>query len=154
MQNAELKERIEELKRRSKKAGLRVTKQRIEIFKAVFESKAHPDAETLYNLIKNKVPNVALDTVYRTLASLESLNMVFRVDSLLPKARFDADYTPHSHFLCTKCNEIYDIFLTSATDVKNEVQKKGIGNVVDVNIQVRGICPKCENEKKEKNLWN
>ena len=92
------------------------------------------------------MPNVALDTVYRTLTSLENLNMVFRVDSLLPKARFDADYTPHSHFLCTKCNEIYDIFLITAQDVKNEVQKKGLGEVVDVNIQVRGICPKCSNK--------
>lgn len=146
MLNSELNEKIDELKKRCKKAGLRVTKQRIEIYKAIFESKAHPDAEALYNAIKNKVPNVALDTVYRTLTSLENLNMVFRVDSLLPKARFDADYTPHSHFLCTKCNEIYDIFLITAQDVKNEVQKKGLGEVVDVNIQVRGICPKCSNK--------
>ena len=146
MQNTELNKKLEELKLRCKKANLRVTKQRLEIYKAIFESKAHPDAETLYNSIKNKVPNVALDTVYRTLTSLENLNMVFRVDSLLPKARFDADYTPHSHFLCTKCNEIYDIFLITVQDVKNEVQKKGLGEVVDVNIQVRGICPKCFNK--------
>lgn len=146
MQNSELNEKIDELKKRCKKAGLRVTKQRIEIYKAIFESKAHPDAETLYDSIKSKVPNVALDTVYRTLTSLENLNMVFRVDSLLPKARFDADYTPHSHFLCTKCNEIYDIYLTTEKEVKNEVQQKGFGNVVDVNIQVRGICPKCSNK--------
>ena len=74
MQNTELNKKLEELSAKCKKANLRVTKQRIEIYKAIFESKAHPDAETLYKLIKKKVPNVALDTVYRTLTSLENLN--------------------------------------------------------------------------------
>ena len=101
---------IENLREICKCKGMRVTPQRIEIYKAIAQSKEHPDAETVYELVKKNMPSISVDTVYRTLASLEELNVVFRVDNQLPKARFDADKRPHHHFICTKCNEVFDIF--------------------------------------------
>ena len=106
-----LEEKIDYLKTMCKLKGMRVTPQRIAIFKEVAKSCEHPDAETVYEAVKHKMPNVSVDTVYRTLSSLEEMDMIFRVDNQLPKARFDADKTPHHHFLCTQCNEGYDIFL-------------------------------------------
>ena len=106
-----LQQKLEELKTICQEKGMRLTQQRIEIYKEVASSCEHPDAETVYEAVKHKLPTVSIDTVYRTLASLEELNMIFRVDNQLPKARFDADKTPHHHFLCVQCNEVYDIFL-------------------------------------------
>lgn len=138
-----LEPKIEYLKTMCKLKGMRVTPQRIEIYKEVAKSRQHPDAEVVYEAVKNKMPNVSVDTVYRTLASLEELDMIFRIDNQLPKARFDADKTPHNHFICTKCNEVYDIFLDdySALIPPNGAEK--YGQIKDVNIQIRGICNKC-----------
>lgn len=143
-------EKIEHLKTMCKLKGMRVTPQRIEIYKHVANSCQHPDAETVYEAVKENMPNVSVDTVYRTLASLEELDMIFRVDNQLPKARFDADKKPHHHFICVKCNEVYDIFLEQ--DEKTILPKNAekFGMVKDVNIQVRGICNKCLDEKKNK----
>ena len=38
MQNTELNKKLEELKLRCKKANLRVTKQRLKIYKAIYET--------------------------------------------------------------------------------------------------------------------
>lgn len=138
-----LNEKIEKLKQVCKEKGMRVTPQRIEIYKQVASSCEHPDAETVYSAVKEKMPNVSFDTVYRTLASLEELNLVFRVDNQLPKARFDADKTPHHHFLCVKCNEVYDIFLDEKSISNLPMNVENFGQVKDVNVQVRGICKKC-----------
>lgn len=84
-----LQQKLEELKTICQEKGMRLTQQRIEIYKEVASSCEHPDAETVYEAVKHKLPTVSIDTVYRTLASLEELNMIFRVDNQLPKPRFD-----------------------------------------------------------------
>ena len=138
-----LKAKVEELKEACHTKGMRVTPQRIAIFKEVAKSCKHPDVETVYEAVKDKMPNVSMDTVYRTLASLEELDMVFRVDNQLPKARFDADKTPHSHFICTQCNEVYDIFLEPDEKINIPKNAHKDGQIKDVNVQIRGICNKC-----------
>lgn len=138
-----IEEKIEKLKDTCHQKGKRVTPQRIEIYREVAKSCEHPDAETIYEAVKEKMPNISVDTVYRTLASLEELGMIFRVDNQLPKARFDADKTPHHHFLCTQCNEVYDIFLDGSDITPTPKNAGAFGEIKDINIQVRGICKKC-----------
>lgn len=136
-------DKIESLKQRCQELGMRVTNQRVEIFREVASSCEHPDAETVYERVKQRLPNISFDTVYRTLASLEDMNMIFRVDNLLPKARFDADRRPHNHFLCIKCGEVYDIFPENGYKIEIPENSKKFGEIKDVNLQVRGICNKC-----------
>lgn len=136
-------DKIESLKQRCQELGMRVTNQRVEIFREVASSCEHPDAETVYERVKKRLPNISFDTVYRTLASLEDMNMIFRVDNLLPKARFDADRRPHNHFLCIKCGEVYDIFPEDGYKIEIPENSKKFGEIKDVNLQVRGICNKC-----------
>lgn len=136
-------DKIESLKQRCQELGMRVTNQRVEIFREVASSCEHPDAETVYERVKQRLPNISFDTVYRTLASLEDMNMIFRVDNLLPKARFDADRRPHNHFLCIKCGEVYDIFPEDGYKIEIPENSKKFGEIKDVNLQVRGICNKC-----------
>ncbi len=143
-----LEERVEQLKAACQEKGMRVTQQRIEIFKEVAKSCEHPDVETVFEGVKEKMPNVSIDTVYRTLASLEELNMIFRVDNQLPKARFDADKTPHHHFLCIKCNEVYDIFLEDGEKLILTKNASKFGEIKDTNLQVRGICNRCLKKQK------
>ncbi len=141
--NQSIEEKIENLKQRCQELGMRITTQRIEIFKEVASSCEHPDAETVYERVKKRLPNISFDTVYRTLSSLEEMNMIFRVDSLLPKARFDADRRTHIHFLCIKCGEVYDIFPKDGYEIKIPDNSKDFGEIKDINLQVRGICNKC-----------
>lgn len=143
-------EKIDYLRTMCRLKGMRVTPQRIEIYKQVATSCEHPDAETVYEAVKHKMPNVSVDTVYRTLASLEELDMIFRVDNQLPRARFDADKRPHHHFLCVKCNEVYDIFLEPNEKVVLPKNAEKFGEIKDINIQIRGICNKCLQEQTNK----
>lgn len=140
-----IEEKIESLKQRCQELGMRVTTQRVEIFREVAASCEHPDAETVYEKVKERLPNISFDTVYRTLASLEDMDMIFRVDSMLPKARFDADRRPHDHFICMKCGEVYDIIPEDGYKLNLPENSQKFGIVKDINLQVRGICNKCRN---------
>ena len=116
--------KIEILKDECKKRNMRVTPQRIVIYREVAKSCEHPDAEAVYEAVKKELPNISFDTVYRTLASLEEMGMIFRVDNQLPKARFDADRNPHHHFLCMNCGEVYDVCLDENENLKTPAKAR------------------------------
>lgn len=135
-----IKEKIEELKMVCKQRQMRLTPQRVAIYKALIETKSHPSAEMLYENLKNEIPELSLDTVYRNLATLEEMDLIFRVDSQLECARFDADKTPHHHFICTKCGAVYDVF---DKIIDRQDYQTNFGIIKNVNIQFCGICNNC-----------
>ena len=137
----ELNKRLDAFENACRASGLRVTSQRREIFKAVAASHAHPSAETVLCTVRKKMNNVSLDTVYRTLASLEKMNLLIRVGT--PETEhFDGDLRPHAHFICSQCGEVYDIFSTAELpDWKTAAS--ACGDVTHVNVQLKGICKRC-----------
>jgi Fur family peroxide stress response transcriptional regulator len=132
-------------------AGIRMTHQRMEVFREVAKTDEHPDAETIYDRVRRRIPAISLDTVYRTLTMLEKLGVLSRVYALCDRARFDATTVHHHHFVCTQCGMIRDFFSTEADKlpIPQEVQAWGITK--SIHVEVRAICSKCAKRKKAKN---
>lgn len=141
-------EQLENFKQACKQHGLRVTPQRVEIFKTVALSKEHPDAEHVFETVRKTMPNVSLDTVYRTLSSLEDLGLVFRV-GFSSKARFDADLDEHYHFVCTQCGEVFDVVPSSGEKLSIPPEVQHLGRVQKVNLQFSGLCRRCQAKQKD-----
>ena len=91
-----------------KAAGLKVTQQRLEIYRQLLKAKDHPAAETLYTRLARRLPTLSLDTVYRTLATFERLGLVHRLETTGSQARYEALTSPHHHFLCDRCGKVID----------------------------------------------
>ncbi len=138
----ELQARLDGFENKCRARGLRVTNQRREIFRAVAASRQHPSAETVFLQVRRTMPNVSLDTVYRTLTSLEEMELLTRVGASA-KERFDADMRPHAHFVCTACGEVYDIFTPQNTLFATPQEAHQWGEIKCVNVQFRGICKRC-----------
>jgi len=138
--------KIEELKKKCSDMNMRLTPQRIEVLKMIAGTTSHPDADMVYSKVKEIMPTISLDTVYRTLTSLEDLGLIFKVDNQLPKARYDADLRPHCHFICVKCGSVHDIFIENIIEAPKE--SFNYGEVLQTNIQVKGICNKCLHSNK------
>ena len=63
---------IDALKKLFAQSGLKFTNQRYLVYKAMVEARDHPSAETVWRRVREAAPAISLDTVYRTLASLEA----------------------------------------------------------------------------------
>ena len=131
------------LKKRFTEAGIKLTPQRIEIFRAVYGTDSHPSAETVYEELKRTMPSISIDTVYRTLATLENLGIIKRVSGLDRHARFDANIDLHHHFICTKCNRISDFYWPDFDRSTLPEVVEGQGRVLSKHIEVRGVCAEC-----------
>jgi len=147
----EIERRIATFARTCKQADVRMTHQRMEIFKEVAKTDEHPDAETIYTRVRRRNPFISLDTVYRTLATLEKLGVISRVYALCDRARFDALTAPHQHFVCTECGMLRDFSCAEADELRipQEVQSWGI--IRSVHVEVRARCLNCAKQGKNRN---
>jgi len=59
--------RLQTFMARCRAVGLKVTPQRSEIFRQLTASDEHPDAETIFRRVRNRLPAISFNTVYQTL---------------------------------------------------------------------------------------
>lgn len=79
------------------------------IYKTISSTKIHPDAEWIYSEVKKSYPNISLGTVYRNLVQLRNDGKIKSLGVVKGCERFDADISPHSHFICNECGRIIDV---------------------------------------------
>jgi len=140
---AELKQRMQAFGQTCRRSGLRVTPQRTEIFRVLAATHEHPDAETVHRRIRKRMPNVSLDTVYRTLHRLEEEGLVSRVGLTSDRSRFDGNAKPHHHFVCKTCGLVKDFLSKRLDRFRAPREVRSWGDVHSSHIEVRGVCSKC-----------
>lgn len=117
----------------------RNTKQKQAIIEYLKSVKTHPDAETVYNDVKKKIKNISLGTVYRILKDLSASGDILQLNCQ-DTARFDGDNSNHIHFVCEKCNKVFDIF--EAPNLSNLDNNK-VGKINKYKIYLYGKCKRC-----------
>ena len=152
VEDHEVERRIEQFKAASKEAGIKLTHQRLEIFREVAASLEHPDAETVFRAVQARMPTVSLDTVYRTLWLLNDLGLVTTLGPRRESVRFDANLVHHHHYICVRCGLARDFESVDLNALRIPDAVKGFGSVVATHVEVRGICESCTKEKAERSV--
>lgn len=98
------------IRERLKAAGLRPTKQRMELA-ALLWSKGcrHVTAERLHRESADANIKVSLATIYNTLHQFTANNLLREVTIDRGCSYFDTNIDPHHHFLCEDTGELSDI---------------------------------------------
>ena len=91
--------------------GLRITPQRVAVFKALHGSTGHPTAESIYQTVVTDQPSISLKTVYQTLNDLSEMGEIRRLDLGSTATRFDPNLDDHHHLVCDECGVMIDTYL-------------------------------------------
>jgi Fur family peroxide stress response transcriptional regulator len=144
----ELKDKIEQLKAKCRAAGLKITPQRIAVYKTLIGSKTHPSADTVFHKVKGVIPNISLDTVNRTLLTLAKIGAISVVEGSGDAKRFDGNLENHQHFRCIKCKRIIDFYCKQFSNitVPQSIRKKF--TVLRKTVYLEGICDLCKEKDK------
>jgi len=146
----EVKQRMAHFEEVCRKHGIKLTHQRIEIFREVAQTGDHPDAEKVYQGVRKRMPTVSLDTVYRTLWMLKDLGLVTTLGTAREKTRFDANLSPHHHFVCVRCGLMQDLFCKEFDKIQPPESVKELGQAEATHVEVRGVCLKCAQKETAK----
>ena len=139
----EVERRVDRFKTVAKKSGVKLTHQRIEIFRKVAASTDHPSAESVLKALKPQMPTVSLDTVYRTLWLLNDLGMVSTLGPRRESIRFDANTAAHHHYICSRCGVTRDFESPSFNALRIPKSVSTFGSINATRVEVRGICRAC-----------
>ncbi len=136
--------RLEELCREQ---GIKLTHQRMEILKEIVLATDHPDTEQVFNRVRERLPTVSIDTVYRTLWLLDDLGLITTVGSKRERVRFDANLDEHHHFLCKECGVIHDFSYEEFNNMKLPDEVQSFGSVESTKVNVVGTCSQCSKNR-------
>lgn len=125
-------------------SGLKVTHQREQIYLYLAASSSHPTAETIYNSLKSSLPSLSLDTVYRTLSTLEQHHLIKRLQTVHAQARYEANMTDHHHFICLVCDKVIDFHWPDFAQSPLPADLSRIGSILGRTVSVSGICKACQ----------
>jgi len=123
--------------------GAKITPQRMEVFREVARTEAHPDVEAIFTKVRARMPAVSMDTVYRALCVLERLGLLRKVSELHGAARYDGNVTQHHHFVCSACGRVRDFYSAELDRYQAPADVRQWGSIKTVRAEVLGVCTRC-----------
>ncbi|NQT27304.1 transcriptional repressor [candidate division KSB1 bacterium] len=126
--------------------GLKVTPQRITIYKALAGSTDHPTADFVYRNIHKEHPNISFETVNRTLLKFAETGILDVIESFSGARRFDPNLDSHHHIHCVQCGMIVDFKDEQFNNIQIPKQFKREYKVVSKRVVINVICELCQSK--------
>ena len=89
--------------------GLRMTRQRCEVYKVLMGHRDHPSAAEVYERAKSNMPGISLATVYNCLEALVQHGAVRQVNFERDSSRYCPNLTEHGHFHDEESGAVIDV---------------------------------------------
>lgn len=125
---------------------LKLTPQRIAVYKYLQSTKEHPSAEIIYKALQDDYPTMSLATVYKALKTLVEVKLIQEINVGEGNFRYDGNVCSHSHIQCMNCGRVDDIegicFSELSVKVKAYTDYEVLGN----QVYFYGICSSCKDK--------
>ena len=139
----------DEYKKKLKEAGYKLTPQRIAIINVIAENKGeHLSTEEIYDIVKQRNPEMGLATVYRTLQLLDQLEVVSSLNLEDGCVRYElyADEGAHNHhhLICSQCGHVLEVEGDLLEALEDKIEVEYDFKILDHKLKFYGICSKCK----------
>lgn len=130
------------------------TAQREAILSELRASRNHPTAEELYTVLRSRMPQLSLGTVYRNLEQMSQAGVIRKLETAGKRKRFDGDLSLHHHLRCIECGAVEDIVPAALREVDVALARLLPQlECVGYNLELNGRC-RCCREKDTAEISN
>lgn len=119
-------------------AGLRMTRQRQEIYRILHEQRDHPTANEVFLRAKDRLPHISLATVYNCLDALVKHGIIRQVNFERESSRYCPNLCEHGHFHDTASGTIHDIQFKPGIHLADVLDLPPGAVINDIEITLRG----------------
>ena len=127
----------------------RMTRQRRLVLEELRKLKNHPSADYLFGVVRQKMPNISLGTVYRNLDVLVNSGQALKLDLAGGQCRYDGDTSPHHHIRCRLCRTVDDLPESAVAGIDNPRVFDSDYVVTGWRMEFEGVCPGCQHSQTE-----
>lgn len=124
--------------------GLKITPQRVAIFRALIQSDRHPSADAMFRAVQKDHPHISFDTVNRTLATFAEIGLIEVVEVFGGPKRFDPDTGDHHHLHCMACSRIIDLGPADGARIDVPAALARRFKIVSQRVVLKGLCQNCQ----------
>jgi Fur family ferric uptake transcriptional regulator len=130
------------------KKGLKFTPERKRILEEVFSRHDHFDAETLFQVFRERGENVSRATIYRTLPLLVESGLVQEAMRCGERVCYEHIYghRSHGHMICVECGRIIEFEDSELEKIKKKVCERYVFKPIEFRFGIKGYCKDCQNK--------
>jgi Fe2+ or Zn2+ uptake regulation protein len=119
-------------------SGLRMTRQRQEVYRTLMQERNHPTANDVFMRVKDRLPQISLATVYNCLEALVQHGIIRQVNFDRESSRYCPNLSQHGHFHDATTGKIHDVGFKPGIQLA-DVLDLPPGAVIDgIEITLRG----------------
>lgn len=125
---------------------LKLTPQRIAVYKYLKGTYEHPSAEIIYKALQPEYPTMSLATVYKALKTLVDVDLVLELNVGEGNFRYDANLVDHAHIQCINCTKVEDFAGIDLNALDRDAEKVSNFKILSRQLYFYGLCNECANE--------
>ena len=123
---------------------LKLTPQRLAVYKYLMSTNEHPSEEIIYKALQPEYPTMSLATVYKALKTLVEVKLVQEINVGEGNFRYDANSHEHAHIQCINCSKVTDLENISFTTLNRTAEECSEYKVLSNRIFFYGLCKDCQ----------
>lgn len=147
----EKKYKMRFIEEKLKEKECKLTPQRRATLDVLIENQSkHLSTEDIYELVKNKFPDIGLATIYRTLQLFDDFNIIKKLDFNDGCYRYELSEDQrhqHHHLICIKCGNVYEFDDDLLDELEGKIYKSNDFTVLDHMVKFFGYCKNCKETK-------
>ena len=125
----------------SELGGLRMTKQRKEVYGVLLDERDHPTAQDVFLRSKDRMPSISLATVYNCLEALVGHSLVKQVNFDRSPSRYCPNLEEHVHFQDETTGEIHDVVFKEGVRLEDFLDLPQGVEVRELELTLKGTLP-------------
>lgn len=134
----------EQLVRKLRDKGYKITPQRRAIIDALLDHAEPPSAKEVLDSVRDRFPDMSLDTVYRNLNLLADLGVVHQINLRGKETtHFEIGGCHHHHLICLKCGRSLCMEFCLLDDRGLTAAEEQGFEVVGHAFEIYGYCQAC-----------
>ena len=119
--------------------GLRMTRQRREVYKSLMANRVHPTAQDVFLEVKDKLPQISLATVYNCLEALTQHGIIRQVHFDRESCRYCPNLHEHGHFHDQSTGKIHDVTFKAGVKLEDVLDLPPGTTISNIELTLRGI---------------
>ena len=126
---------------------LKITPQRMAIFKKLVSLENHPTADSLYREVREEFPNISFDTVNRTLITFSEAGIIDVVEDHGNQKRYDPNTSTHHHLHCINCGNIIDFQDEKLDNIEIPQVIREQYRIISKRVVLKVLCTECTGQR-------
>lgn len=133
----------DELADRLRQRGMRVTPQRLAVYRELEARGTHSSAQEVWEAVQVRLPGISVPTVYAALDLAVDLGLARKVDLGTGTGYYDPHTGPHHHTVCRRCGRIDDVDAEVDTRALIDSSRADGFQPDGAEAVVTGLCADC-----------